>query len=195
MSTLTAKQEAFALRVAEGATQADAYRQAYSSKAKRGYYTYMLVDPRDGEAFYVGKGKGNRVSHHAKLAFSDHSGNEAKNSKIRDIVNCGYKVDEQILCYYGDDEKMALDAEKELISMLKDSLTNISGGSSQRGSVVVKTANALMKDLAPAWWIERYSPFKNEIEEVFGSVQAYCDSMKANLTEIIKGVEGDRQAN
>ena len=34
MSTLTAKQEAFALRVAEGATQADAYREVYQTKAK-----------------------------------------------------------------------------------------------------------------------------------------------------------------
>lgn len=27
-------------------------------------YVYRLIDPRDGETFYVGKGKGNRVFAH-----------------------------------------------------------------------------------------------------------------------------------
>ncbi len=29
-----------------------------------GHYVYRLIDPRNGETFYVGKGKGNRVFHH-----------------------------------------------------------------------------------------------------------------------------------
>ena len=29
------------------------------------YYVYRLIDPRDGQTFYVGKGKGNRVFDHA----------------------------------------------------------------------------------------------------------------------------------
>nr|WP_309574671.1 hypothetical protein [Moraxella osloensis] len=33
-----------------------------------GYYVYRLLDPRNGETFYVGKGKGNRVFDHAKIA-------------------------------------------------------------------------------------------------------------------------------
>lgn len=33
---------------------------------KIGYYVYRLVDPRNGQTFYVGKGKGNRVFQHAK---------------------------------------------------------------------------------------------------------------------------------
>lgn len=28
---------------------------------KIGYYVYRLIDPRNGQTFYVGKGKGNRV--------------------------------------------------------------------------------------------------------------------------------------
>ena len=31
-----------------------------------GYYVYRLIDPRNGQTFYVGKGKGNRVFSHAK---------------------------------------------------------------------------------------------------------------------------------
>ena len=29
-----------------------------------GYYVYRLIDPRNGETFYVGKGKDNRVFQH-----------------------------------------------------------------------------------------------------------------------------------
>ena len=32
------------------------------------YYVYRLVDPRNGETFYVGKGKDNRVFAHVKCA-------------------------------------------------------------------------------------------------------------------------------
>lgn len=32
-------------------------------KSKLNYYVYMLIDPRNGQTFYVGKGKGNRYLH------------------------------------------------------------------------------------------------------------------------------------
>lgn len=31
-----------------------------------GFYVYRLIDPRNGNTFYVGKGKGNRVFAHMK---------------------------------------------------------------------------------------------------------------------------------
>ena len=35
---------------------------------KIGYYVYRLIDPRNGETFYVGKGKNNRVFDHVAWA-------------------------------------------------------------------------------------------------------------------------------
>ena len=32
-----------------------------------GIYVYRLIDPRNGQTFYVGKGKGNRVFQHMNL--------------------------------------------------------------------------------------------------------------------------------
>jgi len=35
-----------------------------------GYYVYRLIDPRNGNVFYVGKGKGNQVFNHIKRTLS-----------------------------------------------------------------------------------------------------------------------------
>ena len=38
---------------------------------KLGYYVYRLIDPRNGDTFYVGKGIGNRIFAHALNASAD----------------------------------------------------------------------------------------------------------------------------
>lgn len=42
----------------------DHFPQEVIEKLK--WYVYRLVDPRNGETFYVGKGKNNRVFNHVK---------------------------------------------------------------------------------------------------------------------------------
>ena len=41
-------------------------------RAKLGVYVYALVDPRMGDVFYVGKGKGDRVYQHVRAAIAGH---------------------------------------------------------------------------------------------------------------------------
>ena len=61
---------------------------------KLGYYVYRLVDPRNGETFYVGKGQGNRIFDHikGKLLEKEFDNLSAKMQIIHGIHNAGLEV-------------------------------------------------------------------------------------------------------
>ncbi len=94
-----------------------------------GYYVYRLIDPRNGETFYVGKGKGNRVFHHMKGALAAHESDEVgdKLQTIRDIIAAGLTVI-HVIHRHGMDEKTAFEVEASLIDAYPG-ITNIVGGS------------------------------------------------------------------
>ncbi len=58
---------------------------------KLGYYVYRLVDPRNGETFYVGKGRNNRVFAHTERALSPNSDVDY-NPELDDDENLKYKT-------------------------------------------------------------------------------------------------------
>jgi alanyl-tRNA synthetase len=60
------------------------------------YYTYLLIDPRSGLVFYVGKGKGRRMSCHARLARLGVVDNAEKFRKITEIHSSGEIVADHI---------------------------------------------------------------------------------------------------
>lgn len=97
------------------------------------YYVYRLVDPRNGDTFYIGKGKGNRVFQHVQCALSDHSGEDddeksLKYDVIRSIKDDGLEVI-HIIQRYGLTEKEALLVESVLIDAYSTSkLTNKQSG-------------------------------------------------------------------
>lgn len=118
------------------------------------YYVYRLIDPRNGQTFYVGKGKGNRVFAHVNDALKNYDGEKyiekdeddisAKMQQIRDIRNSGLEVI-HVIQRYGLNQKEALEVEAALIDCYSG-LTNLqSGHSSERG---VNNAEVIQRELS-----------------------------------------------
>lgn len=92
------------------------------------FYVYRLIDPRNGETFYVGKGKGNRVFNHIKCARDVEALDDVsdKIQVIRDISTAGLDVI-HVIHRHGLDEKQAFEVEAALIDAYPG-VTNIIGG-------------------------------------------------------------------
>ncbi|MCY3962540.1 MAG: hypothetical protein OXG34_12885 [bacterium] len=87
-------------------------------------YVYLLIDPRDGEVFYVGKGNGSRVFAHAQDALGDEEAASDKLDRIREIQGAGQQVEHQLL-RFGLTDRTAFEVEAAAIQLLgTDELTN-----------------------------------------------------------------------
>ena len=121
---------------------------------KLGYYVYRLIDPRNGQTFYVGKGQRNRVFAHINDALKNYQ-NESysvesednisnKIQTIREIRNEGLEVI-HVIHRWGLTDKEAFEVEAALIDAYAG-LTNIQAGhNSDRG---VTNAAVLQKNLS-----------------------------------------------
>ena len=101
---------------------------------KLGYYVYRLIDPRNGETFYVGKGKGNRVFSHAQGEL-DVEGDDLSDKliRIRQIRLSGFDVG-HLIHRHGLDEDQAFEVEAALIDSFPEAANQVSGrASDERG--------------------------------------------------------------
>lgn len=94
-------------------------------KSKLYHYVYRLIDPRNGETFYVGKGKGDRVFSHASGDIENDPLTE-KLKRIRSIKIAGFEV-AHVIHRHGMDEKTAFEVEAALLDAYPG-LSNMAGG-------------------------------------------------------------------
>jgi hypothetical protein len=94
------------------------------------WYVYRLIDPRNGETFYVGKGQGDRVFQHAKGALSegrDEDAADLKVQRIKDISAAGLEVAHVIHRHGIDNTQIAYEIEAALIDAYPGLTNRVSG--------------------------------------------------------------------
>jgi len=106
-----------------------------------GTYVYRLIDPRNGETFYVGKGRGSRVFSHIREQVDDDE-LDSKLKRIRAIRLAGFEV-AHVIHRHGMDEATAFEVEAALIDAYPG-LTNMVGGSGS-GDVGVMHAHEIIR--------------------------------------------------
>lgn len=115
----------------------ESFSEEISSQLK--VYVYRLIDPRNGETFYVGRGRGNRVFCHVRAEQGlegDPVGNRL--TRIREIRVAGLEVG-HVIHRHGMDQEAASEVEAALIDAYPG-LTNVVEGiySAERGVMHAK---------------------------------------------------------
>lgn len=142
-----------------------------------GVYVYRLIDPRNGDTFYVGKGKGNRVFQHilTEKKLLDEVGRlddndddiSLKYNRIREINKTGLKVI-HIIHRHNMSDEIALEVEAALIDDYPG-ITNLNSG---KGN-----------DFGPTNAFEIENRYKRE-EAVFGDDKVLMISINRTANEM-----------
>jgi uncharacterized protein len=109
-------------------------------------YVYRLIDPRNGETFYVGKGQGNRVFAHIRAEVEDDE-LDTKLKRIREIRLAGFEV-AHVIHRHGMDDKTAIEVEAALIDAYPG-LTNIVGGTGSSDYGAMHAKEIIVRYCAP----------------------------------------------
>lgn len=114
-----------------------------------GHYVYCLKDPDTGKVFYVGKGQGNRIFDHLKIAVSTAT-STSKLDKIRAIQAAG-RHPEYLIIRSGLTEESAIQVEAALIEWIGvDNLTNEVSGHHSDGHGIMNIAELVALYEAPS---------------------------------------------
>ena len=113
------------------------------------HYVYRLIDPRNGETFYVGKGKGDRVFAHAAGKFEPESEYVVgpKRERINEILAHGHQV-VHIIHRHGLTNSVATEVEAAVIDAYPG-LTNLQLGAGSKDKGVRHTDDIIRQYAAP----------------------------------------------
>lgn len=117
----------------------DSFENLQNGSSVNKYYVYRLIDPRNLQTFYVGKGCGDRVYQHAKEAnkLKFEKGQTTFTEKIN-LINEITSEGKEVICVihrWGMTEKTAFEVEAALIDAYPGLSNKISGHHSNRGII------------------------------------------------------------
>jgi len=128
------------------------------------FYVYQLIDPRDGEVFYIGKGSGNRMFQHERDFASGKIGNAAKSRKINSIRLSGAHVEcKEVARFMNEDDAYAFE-EKQIGD--HERLTNITHNLRKELPIektITQTTIMLSRIKPFKEWLRRERPTKEGI--------------------------------
>ncbi|MFB9112080.1 terminase small subunit [Xanthomonas arboricola pv. corylina] len=185
---LSSKQQRFVVEYLkdQNATQA-AIRTGLEFGQPTGHYVYLLVDPRGGQVFYVGKGQRGRLRVHARLVRQGLVDNAEKCRRIAAIHEAGLEVQEWVfaadLC-----ESDALRIERGMIAALREhGLTNISWGSCTNVERAAEMVASAKRQLLPVWiWKLIATPAqKDAVARIYGTPEAMRQGLLDELDEAL----------
>lgn len=153
------------------------------------FYVYVLVDPRNDQIFYVGKGTGERLLHHGREAdLARDRSTSAKTDRIQEIRKDGIEPQLDIV-RHGLSEPEALLVEASLIDCLAD-LTNKVAGHGTDGSrgtlseyLVRYGADSVADDAPPALLI-RLSKWRDLPEQIEPGVWRRGNGYRPDMSQV-----------
>ena len=99
------------------ASKASPKKIPFDTQLALGYYVYALRDPRNGEVFYVGKGKGERILKHVTESGKNPTSEKTKLKRIKDIESEGLEVEHLFLRSGLKTEDIAFAVEQAVIDV------------------------------------------------------------------------------
>lgn len=157
-------------------------------------YVYILKDPSNGEIFYVGKGKGDRINSHG-LEAQEGDKMSKKVERIREITASG-RESELIIQRHGLKSKQAFEIESAVIDLLKSNgtLTNQIDGhdSDEFGMMTVKDLE-LKYQAEPAPEIFKHSAILITVNKLFQECKSPEDLYNRTRSAWRMGIDRAKQ--
>ncbi len=148
------------------------------------FYVYMLIDPRTELPFYIGKGSGNRIKAHLALVRNGRVDNPRKCLKIKQIIEAGLDVGEEIICS-GMTKSEALQLERSKIAEYRDDLTNIERGNRRHEEGKAEMARFWLSRLKSfARWMRECPRQVGWVRSEFGDPGAFYEKFVDHLRQV-----------